>query len=163
MAQKGKLSNNESRDFTDFFRFSYKDLKTTGFLSTIGAANQVKIGSLPSGGAVTNVTLTQITDPVGATDLTADVGWTGADPDELIDALDVDALTKAVYNTGDGFTGEAGTTDPVGVTNAAVNNTASAVDILLEFNGTVGSLTAGEWVIAWAQCDPGRLGINPVS
>lgn len=161
--QRGKLANNESRDFTDYFRFSYKDLKTTGFLSTIGAANQVKIGSLPSGGAVTNISFCQITDPAGATDCTADVGWTGADPDELIDNLDVDGLTKAAYNTGDGFTGEAGTTDPLGVTNAVVNNTAAAVDILLEFNGTVASLTAGEWVIAWHQCDPGRFGTNPVT
>lgn len=160
--QQGTLSNNESRDFTNFYRLSYKDLKTTGFLANLGAANQVKIGSLPAGGAVTNIVFYQVTDPVGASDLTADIGWTAADPDELIDNLDVDGLTKAAYNTGDGFTGEAGTTDPLGVTNAVVNNTASAVDILLEFNGTVASLTAGEWVIAWHQCNPGRFGNNPV-
>lgn len=160
--QSGILSNNESRDFTHYARFSHVDLNTTGFLSTIGAANQFRIGSLPAGGAVTNIAFYQITDPAGATDLTADVGWTGADPDELIDNLDVDGLTKAAYNTGDGFTGEAGTTDPLGVTNAVVNNTASAVDLLVEFNGTVASLTAGEWIIAWHQCDPGRFGRNPV-
>lgn len=161
--QSGVLANNESRDFTHFFRFSYKDLKTAGFLSTIGAANQVRIGSLPSGGAVTNIAFFQVTDPVGTADLTADVGWTGADPDELIDLLDVDALVKATYNTGDAFTAEAGTTDPIGATNAAVNNTAAAVTLLLEFNGTVANLTAGEWVIAWHQCDPGRFGTNPVT
>jgi hypothetical protein len=161
--QSGVLANNESRDFTHFFRFSYKDLKTTGFLSNLGAANQVRIGTLPSGGAVTNITFFQVTDPVGTADLTADVGWTAADPDELIDNLDVDGLVKATYNTGDAFTAEAGTTDPIGATNAAVNNTAAAVAILLELNGTVANLTAGEWVIAWHQCDPGRFGTNPVA
>ena len=155
MAQKGKLSNNEARDFTDFFRLSYKDLKTTGFLATLGAANQVIIGYVQAGGAVNVCCVNQITDPAGTSDIVFDVGVTGADPDDFIDALDVDAMTKAVYNTGDVLTtsGDDGT--------LYVNNTAAAVPIYLEVGGTVASLTAGEWVIAWQAFDPNRFGVNP--
>ncbi len=37
--------------------------------------------------------------------------------------------------------------------NGYANNTASAVDLLVEFNGTVSSLTAGSWVLAWRQME----------
>jgi hypothetical protein len=157
MATKGKLNNNESRDFTDFFRLSYKDLKTAGFLATLGAANQVIIGYVPSGGAVSVCSVCKITSAAGASDIVFDVGVTGADPDDFIDALDADALTKAAYNTGDVLTtsGDDGT--------LYVNNTASAVPIYLEVGGTVANLTAGEWVICWKAFDPNRFGVNPVA
>lgn len=155
--QSGKLSNNEARDFTDFITFDYVDLQTTGFLSTIGAANQRIIGSNPSGGAIGTFAFVQLIDPAGASDLTIDVGTTSADPDEFIDNLDVDAMTKCAYNTGEAYTGEAGATDPIGVTNVIPNNTASAVPIYMEFNGTLASLTAGKWRLAWQTYDPGRF------
>ncbi len=156
MATSGKLNNNECRDFTDFLRLSYKDLKATGFLSTLVAANQRIIGYVPAGGAVSVCAVNQVTDPAGAADIVFDVGVTGADPDDFIDALDVDAMTKAVYNTGDVLTtaGDDGT--------LYINNTAAAVPIYLEVGGTVASLTAGEWIIAWKTFDPGRFGVSPV-
>jgi hypothetical protein len=156
MATKGKLNNNEARDFTDFFRLSYKDLKTSGFLATLGAANQVIIGYVPAGGAVSVCSVCEITQSAGAADIVFDVGVTGADPDDFIDALDADGMTKAVYNTGDALTvsGDDGT--------LYVNNTASAVPIYLEVGGTVANLTAGEWVICWKAFDPNRFGVNPV-
>ncbi len=148
-----KLSNNERAPFTDIHRFNYLDLQRAGYLSTIGAANQRVIGVVPPGGAVNVCCFYQVTDPAGATDITADVGVTAADPDDFIDALDVDALTQAAYNTGDVLTtsGDDGT--------IYVNNSASPVSILMEINGAVSSLTAGEWLIGFNVFDPGRFAI----
>jgi len=91
----------------------------------------------------------------GATDLFLDVGITSADPDDGIDNLDLDGLTKATFNTGDAFaiTATGATIGPVGI----INNTTSAVNVLMELNGTVANLTAGEWIIAWRQLDLGSL------
>ena len=156
MATKGKLSNNEARDFTDFFRFSYKDLKTAGFLANLGAANEVIIGYLPPGGAVDVCGVFKLTSTAGATDIVFNVGTTAAAPDEFILTLDADALVKAAYNTGDALTvaGDDGT--------IYVNNTTAAMPIYLQANGTAASLTAGEWIICWKMFDPARFGVNPV-
>jgi hypothetical protein len=86
-----------------------------------------------------------------STDLTLDVGVTGADPDDFISALDLDGLTKAAFNTGD-----------VLINTAAgyyINNTASAVPVLIEpiFTGTV---TGGEWYIGVQIKDLGLLASN---
>lgn len=148
-----KLSNNERAPFTDIHRFSYRDLQRSGYLSTIGAANQRIIGVVPPGGAVSVCCFYEITGPVGATNITADVGVTAADPDDFIDNLDVDGLTKAVYNTGDVLTtsGDDGT--------LYVNDTTADVSILMEINGTIASLTDGEWIIGFNVFDPGRFAI----
>jgi hypothetical protein len=151
-----KLSVNEAAyGFTNFIKFDYLDLQTSGFLSTIGAANQRKIGSLPAGGIIDLVAVINTVAEAGASDLTLDVGVTSADPDDGIDNLDLDGLTKATFNTGDNFavTATGATVGPIGI----INNTASAVNVLMELNGTVSSLTAGEWVIAWRQLDIGSL------
>jgi len=152
-----KLTINEAAaGFTHKVAFDYVDLQRTGFLSTIGAANQFKAGKLGAGGIIDTAVLYQVVDPAGATDLTIDFGVTGTDPDELIDNGDVDALTKIIWNTGDAFVGTdsgspAETTS--NVVNGYANNTASAVDLLVEFNGTVADLTAGSWVLAWRQME----------
>jgi hypothetical protein len=148
-----KLTVNESAyGFTNKVAFDYIDLQRTGFLSNLGAANQFKAGVLPSGGYIDLAMLVQIVDPAGATDLTVDFGWTSGDPDELLDNGDVDGATKVLVNTGDAFvvTATGATVAIVG----AVNNTASAVNLLCEFNGTVGDLTAGSWVLCWRQSNP---------
>ena len=151
-----KLSVNEAAyGLNNFIKFDYLDLQTTGFLSTIGAANLRKIGSLPAGSIIDLVAVINTVAEAGASDLTLDVGTTGADPDEGIDNLDLDGLTKATFNTGDAFRVSAtgATITSVGI----VNDTASAVDVLMELNGTVANLTAGEWIIAWRQLDLGSL------
>ena len=151
-----KLSVNEAAyGLNNFIKFDYLDLQTTGFLSTIGAANQRKIGSLPAGSIIDLVAVINTVTEAGATDLTLDVGVTSADPDDGIDNLDLDGLTKATFNTGDNFAVSAtgATIGPVGI----VNNTTSAVNVLMELNGTVANLTAGEWIIAWRQLDIGSL------
>lgn len=151
-----KLSVNEAAyGLNNFIKFNYLDLQSSGFLSTIGAANQRKIGSLPAGSIIDLVAVINTVAEAGASDLTLDVGTTAADPDEGIDALDLDGVTKAAFNTGDSFavTATGATVGPIGI----INNTTSAVDVLMELNGTVSNLTAGEWIIAWRQLDLGSL------
>ena len=146
------LSVNEAAfGFNHKFAFDYLDLQRAGFLSTIGAANQVKVGELPSGGYVGLAVLSQIVDPSGATDLTVDFGWTSGDPDELLDNGDVDAATKVLVNTGDQFAKS--TTGATLLIVGAINNTANTVDLIMEFNGSHSSLTAGSWVLAWRQAE----------
>lgn len=147
-------TNNEAPVKCAGLRLTYEDLQRTGFLSTIGAANQRIIGYLPAGAAVCSATIQQVVDPAGATDLTIDVGTTSSDPDEYIDNADVDGITQCIWNTGEGFIGEAGTTDPLGVTNAIPNNTTAAIPVYMEFNGTHASLTAGEWIVVYYYMDP---------
>jgi hypothetical protein len=66
----------------------------------------------------------------------------------------VDAITQCLWNTGDAFIGEAGTTDPGNVVNAIPNNTAAPIPVYMEFNGTVANLTAGEWIVGYYYMDP---------
>ena len=150
-----KLTINEAAaGFTHKVAFDYVDLQRSGFLSTIGAANQFKVGKLGAGGIIDTAVLYQVVDPAGATNLTIDFGVTAADPDEFIDNGDVDALTKVIWNTGDAFVGtDSGAATTSNVVNGYANNTASAVDLIVEFNGTVADLTAGSWVLAWRQME----------
>jgi hypothetical protein len=150
-----KLTINEAvQGYTHKFAFDYVDLQRTGFLSTIGAANQAKVGELGAGGIIDTAVLYQAINEAGASDLTIDFGWTAADPDELLDNSDVDAMTKVLVNTGDAFVGTDSNTDTTSnAVNTAINNTASKVDLLMEFNGTVGDLTAGAWVLCWRQME----------
>lgn len=142
-----KLTVNEAaQGFTHKLAFDYVDLQTTGFLSTIGAANQKAIDVLRPGAIIDTMLLNQVVDPVGATDLTIDVGTTGSDPDELIDNGDVDGMTQAIWNTGDALTSN--------TLNGYINNTTSNVTVYMEFNGTHASLTAGSWVLCWRKMTP---------
>jgi hypothetical protein len=145
--QAAKTINNElATGYTHWFRVTAAEAVTKT------AGGQFTIGSVPPGGVVDACTVLEIVNATGtSTDVTLDVGTTGADPDEFIDALDIDGLTKAAHNTGDALI----TTGA----NYYVNNTASAVPILAEFNGTLttAGLATGEWIIAWNQRDIGGL------
>lgn len=152
-----KITVNEAAlsGFTHYERFNHLDLQRTGYLSTIGAANQRKVGSMAPGDYIDLAMLYQVTDPAGATDLTIDFGTTGADPDELLDNGDVDGATQVLVNTGDQLKqSTTGATLPIV---GYANNTTGALSLLMEFNGTVGDLTAGEWVLCWRQAEPARL------
>lgn len=142
-----KTSNNEaSGDFTHIAIFDYTDIAANATSS-----NQVTIATIPAGGGVELCAVYEHTALAGATDITLDVGTTTGDPDELIDALDVDAMTAPVYNTGDLFeASNAGGIDLVGLTN-------TATDIVCEWNGTVANLTAGKVIIGLRIVDPGRF------
>lgn len=141
--QKGKVVNNEARgDFTHYAIFTYEDIQDNATSS-----NQATIAQIPAGGAVELVYVVEEEALAGASDITLDVGTTGADPDEFIDNLDVDGMTVPVFNTGDAFS------TPEEIT----GETASATDIVAEWNGTVGSLTAGKVGIYMRILDPSRF------
>lgn len=139
-----KLTINEAvQGYTHKLAFDYNDLNATGFLANLGAAGQRIVGSMAPGDIIDLATLYQVVDPAGATDIVLDFGNQTNDPDEIIDAADVDGLTKVIYNTGDEF-----------VTNAkmsVVNDTTAAKTLYMEVNGTLTALTAGSWVLAWRQ------------
>jgi len=122
---------------------------TAAAITSTATGGQITIGSIPPGGVVTRAAVYEITTSAGtSTDLVLDVGTTGADPDEMIDALDLDGLTKAAFNTGDVLVNTAA--------GYVINNTTSAVPILAEVNFT-GTVTAGKWLICLEILDPGKL------
>ena len=142
-----KVTNQEAfNGFTDIHKLTAADI------TAIGTTNQRTIALVPPGGVVTGCGVFEAADFAGtSTNLTLDVGVTAADPDDFIDAVDLDGLTKAAFNTGD-----------VLVNTAAgyyINNTASAVPVLIEptFTGTV---TGGEWYIGVQIKDLGLLASN---
>ena len=115
--------------------------------ATLGTAGQLPIASIPAGGAVELAGVFESTALAGATDIVFDVGTTGGDPDEFIDALDVDGMSAPVFNTGDGFTG--GQSQAIGFQ--------AETSVLLEVGGTTASLTAGNVVIALRIIDLGSF------
>jgi hypothetical protein len=152
-----QLTINESAGsgFTHAFRFNWVDLNTTGFLATIDQANQRIIGSIPAGGIVDLVVVNNTIADAGATNLTLDVGVTASDPDEFIDNLDLDDVTRGAVNTGDALKqSTTGATLPIV---GYHNNATTAKSIYMELNGTHANLTAGEWVIAWRQLDSNNV------
>ncbi len=138
------LANNEARgDFTHVSVLTYEDLQA------VGNGGQTTIASIPAGGAVELVGVLESTAFAGTTSLVIDVGTTTGDPDEFIDALDVDAMTVPVFNTGDAFT--------TGYTQA-VKPVATATDIVLEVtDAAIASATAGEIVVGLRIVDLGRF------
>ena len=139
-----ELSNNEAgRGFTHVYTATYEDLQT------IGNGGQLTIATIPAGGAVELAGVYESVAFAGTTSLIIDVGTTQGDPDEFINALDVDAMTAPVFNTGDAFTG--GQSQPVGGTNTAAS-------IILEVtDAAIASATAGEIVIGLRIVDLGQF------
>lgn len=145
--QTFKLGNNElGGGFTHVAVFDYE-----GIADNATSSNQVTIAKIPAGGAVETCYVYEETALAGASDITLDVGTTAGDPDEFIDALDVDAMSAPVFNTGDAFT------TPEEIT----GETNTATDILVEWNGTVASLTAGRVIIALRILDPAGVALFP--
>ena len=140
-----ELSNNEAgRGFTHVYTATYEDLQA------IGNGGQATIATIPAGGAVECVGVYESEAVAGTTSLVIDIGTTAGDPDEFIDALDVDGMTAPVFNTGDAFTGAQ--SQPVGGTN-------SAVSVLLEVtDAAIASATAGKIVIGLRIVDLGQFG-----
>jgi hypothetical protein len=139
-----ELSNNEAgRGFTHVYTATYEDLQT------IGNGGQLTIATIPAGGAVELAGVYESVAFAGTTSLVIDVGTTSGDPDEFIDALDVDAMTAPVFNTGDAFTG--GQSQAAGGTNTAAS-------IILEVtDAAIANATAGEIVIGLRIVDLGQF------
>ena len=114
---------------------------------TLGTAGQLPIATIPAGGAVELAGVFESTALAGATDITLDVGTTAGDPDEFIDALDVDAMSAPVFNSGDSFTGSQSQAVPF----------QAETSVLAEVNGTTASLTAGNIVIGLRIIDLGSF------
>ena len=139
-----ELSNNEAgRGFTHVYTATYEDLQT------IGNGGQLTIATIPAGGAVELAGVYESIAFAGTTSLVIDVGTTAGDPDEFIDALDVDGMSAPVFNTGDAFTG--GQSQAAGGTNTAAS-------IILEVtDAAIASATAGEIVIGLRIVDLGQF------
>jgi hypothetical protein len=135
-----KVTVNEGSVFTDYVRLDYNDL------IAIGNGGTRVIASIPAHGAVELVGVANTVDIAGSSTLVIDVGTTSADPDEFINALDVDAMTVPVFNTGDQYT--LGTATNTSGLTQAVKQSASATDIYIKVtDSAIASLTAGEIVI----------------
>ena len=119
------------------------------------SANQVKIGTIPAGGAVVNAFAYEVVPFVGAPNITLDVGITVANPNNFIDAWDADSGTPA-YNSGTGFT--AGTASPIpGLSQPLFVSGTVDTPIIAEWNGSVSNLTAGKAVICVEVFNPGKF------
>ena len=129
-----KVAVNELGVFTDVIKLDYNDL------IAIGNGGTRVIAKIPAHGAVELAGVANTVDIAGSSSLVIDVGTTSADPDEFIDALDVDAMTVPVFNTGDQFSSNV---------SKAVKAVSSETDVLLKVtDSAIASLTAGEIVIA---------------
>jgi hypothetical protein len=133
--------------------FNYVANVSFSDLIAAGNGGQITIATLPAGSGVISCVVLEKVAFAGSTSVVVDVGTTGADPDEFIDALDVDAMTGPVANTGDAFVQAAGTTTIKGGA-LPVKLVSSATPVLLEINDSaVASLTAGELVVALQVLD----------
>ena len=146
-----KLTVNEAAyGFTDVIKLTYNDL------IAIGNGGQKVIATIPAGGGVDRCVVYESVAVAGTTTLVIDVGTTLADPDEFIDALDVDAMTAPVANTGDLLTQADGTTTIAGGA-LPVKLVQADTDIVVEVtDASIASATAGEIVIGLRIVDLGR-------
>ena len=85
-----QLSNNELMgDFTEVITLSFADIQAAGTTATAFA-------TIPAGGGVDVAMVFEAEALAGTADITLDVGTTEGDPDEFIDALDVDGMSAPV-------------------------------------------------------------------
>jgi hypothetical protein len=143
-----QLANNERSPYTDVVKITAADL------IAIGNGGTRVIATIPAGGAVELCTITNTVDIVGSSSLVVDVGTTLADPDEFVNALDVDAMTVGLptVNQGDQFT--AGTAvSTTGLTQAVLPRATAAPIYIKVTDAAVASITAGEIMIGFRILD----------
>lgn len=138
-----KLTNNERSPYSDVIRLTAADL------IAIGTGGTRQIATIPAGGAVSLCAVINTVDIVGSSSLVIDVGTTIADPDEFINALDVDAMTVGLptFNTGDVFVQAAGTTTIAGGMLPVGAASASTPVYIKVTDAAIASITAGEILI----------------
>jgi hypothetical protein len=144
-----KLTNNERSPFTDIISLTYLDL------IAIGTGGTKVIATIPAGGAIELVAVTNTIDIVGSSSLVIDIGTSLADPDEFINALDVDGMTVGLptFNTGESMLQSATTTTTLaGVKPAGATATAMPVYIKVT-DAAIASITAGEIAIGMRILD----------
>ena len=151
-----KLTNNERSLYTHVARLDFADL------IAIGNGGTLAIADIPIGGSVLLCTVVNTIDIAGSTSLVIDIGTTIADPDEFINALDVDAMTVNLptSNTGDTMVQTAGTTTTLGGM-LPVKAVSALTPIYIKVtDAAIASLTAGEIVIGLTILDPVRFLVN---
>ncbi len=151
-----QLLNPERGPFTDVIRLDYEDL------IRLGTGNSVQIGALPIGGSLALIQAIKTIAFAGTTTTVIDVGTTGADPDEFLNALNISTATlnTPVTNTGDLMLQSAGTTTTLGGY-LPVKPVAAVTPIYLKLtDAAIASATAGEFLIAFAIVDPLRFNIR---
>jgi hypothetical protein len=138
-----KLTNNERSPYTDVIRLTATDL------IAIGNGGTRQIATIPAGGAVSLCAVIEAVAIAGSTSLVVNIGTTLADPDEFIDALDVDAMTTGLptFNTGDVFVQAAGNTTISGGYLPKGAASASTPVYIKVTDAAVASITAGEIII----------------
>ena len=145
-----QLSNNELMgDFTEVITLTFEDIQSAGTTATAFA-------TIPAGGGVDVAMVFEAEALAGTTDITLDVGTTEGDPDEFIDALDVDAMSAPVANTGESFVQGAGNTTIEGGS-LPVGLTQTDATVYYKFGCTTANLTAGKVVIGLRIFDLGRF------
>jgi hypothetical protein len=144
------LANNENLVETYAIELDYLALQA------IGTAGTKIIGSIPIGGAVTLCGVTNNLDIAGSSSLVVDVGTTLADPDEFINALDVDAMTVGLttWNTGDLMLQSAGTTVTLGGITPVKSVSAVTPIYIKVTDAAIASITAGKIVIVLQVLNP---------
>mgnify|MGYP003643955771 CR=1 FL=1 len=152
-----KLSINEAAisGYTDIVQLDYLDLVNViaGTNPWSGAAlavaGELPIGVIPAGGSMALVSVIETVAFAGTTSVVVNIGVTTTDPDEFIDALDVDAMTtgQAVSNTGDVMVKSAATTTFAGGY-LPVSSSAAAQTVIFKIgDAAMGSATAGKLLI----------------
>ena len=138
-----KLANNERSPYTDAITLNAADI------IAIGNGGTKVIGSIPAGGAVELVSVIETVAIAGSTSLVIDIGTTIADPDEFINALDVDAMTTGLptFNTGTTMVQTAGTTTVLAGVKPAKAVSADTPIYIKVTDAAVASITAGQIVI----------------
>lgn len=132
---------------------NYKTTLDFNDLIAIGNGGQKTLFNLPAGSGVLACIVNETVAVTGTSSLVIDVGTTGADPDEFINALDVDAMSGPVANTGDLFVQGAGTTTIAGGA-LPVKLVATETPVLLEVtDSSIASATAGEITISFLVLD----------
>jgi len=144
------LANNENLVDT------YAIELTAADLIAIGTGGTKIIGSIPIGGAVTFCGVVNNVDIAGSTSLVVNVGTTFADPDEFIDALDVDGMTVGLmtFNTGDLMVQAAGNSTFLGGIQAVKPVSAVTPIYVKVTDAAIASITAGKIVIVLQVLNP---------
>ena len=150
-----QLTNQESRGFTHYFKFTAADLINPSFLTS----NERVIAQIPAGGVVTSVALYEPVAFTGtSTDVSISVGSVAGTSTNMIATTDIDASSGAFilgFNTGSVLVNATG----LGyVANATTSSTPISIRVLGTL--TAAGVATGEWVVAMTILDPGAAFSN---
>ena len=145
-----KLTVNESSgDFTHVLVLDAADIVAAG-------TDAIEFATIPAGGGLDVAVAYAATDITGGTNVVLNVGTTVGDPDEFLDAADIDATNALVANTGESLVQSSGDTTIAGGS-LPVGLATSDTKVYYKFGGTVSTITAGKIIIGLRIFDLGRF------